>query len=158
MRLYGEDWEVGEIMLSIIFGDCEKAVYNTSLFFDNQYLDCWLEDDFAAEVIKGIDRGVILSPNAIDTKALGVIPTTKIAGGTKTVLLVKNMPDRIFNASTCGDNCAKYLLKIGRMQDVTINLYHIMDFGKRSFEIHIVNTDTIVHNMAELVENAINCL
>ena len=145
-------------MLSIYFGDMPDAVYNTSVFFDNQYLDNWLEDDFAAEVIKGIDKGTILSSQAVDTKALGVIPVTKIAGGTKTLLLVKNRPDKIFNASTCGNNCAKYLLKIGRMQDVTINLHHIMDFGKRKFEIKIINTDTIVHNMAELVENAIQCL
>lgn len=145
-------------MLKILFGDCEEAIYNTSVYFDNQYLDSWLEDPFAAEVIKGIDKGTILSPNAVDTKALGVIPTTKIAGGTKTVLLVKNLPDMIFNASTCGDNCAKYLLKIGKMQDVTINLHHIMDFGKRRFEITVVNTGTVVHNMEELIVQAIPLL
>ena len=33
-------------------------------------------------------------------------------------------PDRIFNASTCGDNCAKWILEIGRIKDVTINLRH----------------------------------
>ena len=36
------------------------------------------------------------------------------------------MPDRVFNASTCGDNCARWLLAIGRKQDVTINLRHIL--------------------------------
>ena len=142
-------------MLSIYFGDMPEAIYNTSLFFDNQYLDSWLEDDFAATVIKGIDHGTILSPQAIDTKALGVIPTTKIAGGTKTLLLVKNMPDKVFNASTCGDNCAKYLLMIGKKMDVTINLRHMMDFGKGKFEIRIVNNGIIVHDMKEMVENAL---
>ncbi|MCI7611962.1 MAG: DUF4869 domain-containing protein [Selenomonadaceae bacterium] len=39
----------------------------------------------------------------------------------------------------------------GRMQDVTINLRHIMDFGSAPFAIHIVNTDEIVHNMREMV-------
>ena len=121
-----------------------------------EYLDSWLEDEFAAEVIKGIDRGVILSPQAVDTKLLGVVPVTKIAGGTKTVLLVKNRPDLVFNASTCGNNCAKYLLKIGKMQDVTINLHHIMDFGKRKFEILVLNNNKLVHNMAELVEEAVD--
>ena len=145
-------------MLHIIFGDCEEAIYNTSSFFDNQYLDCWFDDEFAAEVIKGIDKGEILSSHAVNTKALGVIPATKIAGGTKTVLLVKNRPEMIFNASTCGDNCAKYLLKIGKMQDVTINLHHIMNFGKRKFEIHIINTDKIVHNMPELIQESLFCL
>lgn len=142
-------------MLNIIFGECKEAIYNTSVFFDNQYLDCWMADPFTAEVIKGIDKGTILSPGAVDTKALGVIPTTKIAGATKTLLLIKNRPEMIFNASTCGNNCAKYLLKIGKMQDVTVNMHHIMDFGKRSFDIRIINNDTIVHNMKELVENAL---
>jgi len=142
-------------MLRVYFGNMPDAIYNTSVFFDNQYLDSWLDDAFAAEVIKGIDKGVILSSRAIDTKALGVIPVTKIAGGTKTLLLVKNMPDRIFNASTCGDNCAKYLLKIGREQDVTINLHHMMDFGRGKFEILILNNNTIVHSMAEMVETAL---
>ena len=158
MELYYHDEKEGTDMLHIIFGDCEEAIYNTSAFFDNQYLDSWLNDDFAADVIKGVDKGKILSTLAVETKALGVIPVTKIAGGSKTVLLVKNCPQMIFNASTCGDNCAKYLLKIGKIQDVTINLYHIMDFGKNKFEIHIINTDKIVHNMPELIQEALVCL
>ena len=145
-------------MLSVYFGEMPEAVYNTSVFFDNQYLDSWLEDDFAKRVIKGIDKGEILSPSAIKTRALGIIPITKIAGGTKTLLLVKNRPDMVFNASTCGNNCARFLLEIGKSQDVTINLHHIMDFGKRPFTIHIINTDTDVHTMAEFVENAIESL
>ena len=59
---------------------------------------------------------------------------------------MKNRPDLVFNASTCGNNCAKYLLKIGKMQDVTINLHHIMDFGKRKFEILVLNNNKVVHN------------
>ena len=83
---------------------------------------------------------------------------TKIAGGTKTLLLIKNLPEKIFNASTCGDNCAKYLLKIGKQADVTVNLHHIMDFGKGNFEIYIENTGSTVHNMPEFVAEAIKCL
>ena len=158
-KLLGEQTEKEVFdMLSIIFGDCPEAIYNTSMYFDNQYLDSWLEDSFAAEVIAGIEKGKILSPQAIDTKALGVIPTTKISGGAKTLLLVKNRPDQIFNASTCGDNCARFLLKIGKMQDVTINLHHFMTFPGKKFEIRIVNTGVVVHNMLEMIENAVNLL
>lgn len=142
-------------MLKVIFGDCEEAIYNTSIYFDNQYLDSWIETEFARKVIKGVDRGEILSSHAIDTKALGIIPVTKISGGTKTVLLIENQPDHIFNASTCGDNCARYILDIGRRKEVTINLRHIMDFGKRKLSIYIVNEGIEVHSMAELVEVAV---
>ena len=62
--------------------------------------------------------------------------------------------DKIFNASTCGDNCAKWLLKIAESEDRTINLLHLMDFGPESFSIHILNTDQIVHSMEELVSIA----
>ena len=62
--------------------------------------------------------------------------------------------DKIFNASTCGDNCAKWLLKIAETEDRTINLHHLMDFGDEKFTIHIANTDQIVHSMEELVSIA----
>ena len=34
-------------------------------------------------------------------------------------------------ASTCGDNCAKWLLKIAEQEERTVNLCHLMDFGKK---------------------------
>ena len=41
--------------------------------------------------------------------------------------------------------------KIAQEKDLTINLRHIMDFGEKSFEARILNTDTIVHNMSEFI-------
>ena len=64
------------------------------------------------------------------------------------------MPDKIFNASACGDNCAKWLLKIGETKDITINLRHLMKFEENSFNIKIVNTNTVAHNPDELFEIA----
>ena len=43
------------------------------------------------------------------------------------------LPERIYNASNCGDNCARWILAIAKKQDITINLYHLMDFGGRHF-------------------------
>ena len=61
-------------------------------------------------------------------------------------------PDRIFNASTCGDNCAKWILEIGRIKDVTINLRHMMSFGKDTkFEIKVQNGGETAHSMKELI-------
>ena len=58
----------------------------------------------------------------------------------------------IFNASTCGDNCAKWILEIGKQKDLTINLRHMMSFGKDTeFEIRIENGGEIVHSMRELI-------
>lgn len=70
-------------MLTIHYGDMDGVVYNTSVFFNNTYSPKWFEDPFAQKVIKVIDRGVMLGPNAIETKILGVIPPEKLSSGTK---------------------------------------------------------------------------
>ena len=60
---------------------------------------------------------------------------------------------KIFNASACGDNCAKWILRIACKKNLTINLHHIMDFGK-DFKAKILNTGEIVHSMAEFISVA----
>lgn len=148
-------------MLCIIFGEMpedmeKKYVYNTSMYFDNTYLDNWLTDELSVKMIKSVDKAVVLSSNAVDSKALGIIPVTKISGGLKTLLLIRHDNTKIFNASTCGDNCAKWILKIAQKadRDIIINLRHIMNFGDKPFEIKILNNGKTVHNMKEYVLNA----
>lgn len=128
-------------------------VYNTKIYFDNTYLDSWLEDAYSKRIIKSIDRATFLSPNAVNSKMLGVIPVTQISGGLKTLLLLQHDHSKIFNVSTCGDNCAKWVLDIAKYckGGLTINLRHLMDFGDKPFEIRIMNNDTVVHNIQEYV-------
>lgn len=148
-------------MLNIYFGempekDFPNYIYNTSVYFDNTYLDSWIIDEFSQRMIKDIDKAVVLGPNAIESKALGVIPVKQLSGGVKTLLLLQHDPSKIFNASTCGDNCAKWILKIAKTakRDVTINLRHLMDFGEKPFEFKLMNNDTIIHNAQEYVSSA----
>ena len=138
-------------MLHIVFGRLPEAVFNTAVYFKNSYEDSWITDDFAKRAILDVDKSVVLGNGVIGSPVLGKIAPNSLSGGVKTLILIKNEPERIFNASTCGDNCAKWLLEIGRLQDITINLRHIMDFGSEPFAIHIVNTDAVVHNMREMV-------
>lgn len=137
-------------MLSIIFGKISDVVYNTSLYFKNQYCEEWLEDKFVQNMILDIDSSRVLSSHAIESPIMGIIPPTSLSGGVKTLILIDKIPSKLFNASNCGDNCSSWLLKIGAEKDVTINLRHIMNFGCGEFEIHIANTDEIVHDMTQL--------
>ena len=141
-------------MLQIYFGSMPEAIYNTEVYFKNTYEDEWLTDDFAREVIKKVDRSEVLDIHAVKSPVLGIIPPTQLSGGTKTLLLIKNRPDMVFNASNCGDNCAKFILKLAKEQDVTINLRHIMDFGKAKFTAKVLNDGAVVHNMDELLVEA----
>lgn len=70
------------------------------------------------------------------------------------MLMAFDQSGKVFNASVCGDNCAKWILSIGKTKDLTINLRHIMDFGREAFEIEILNTGDVVHNMSQFVNIA----
>ena len=141
-------------MLKIIFGNCEDAIYNTSVYFKNTYQDEWITDELSVEMIKDVDKSVVIGPRLIESPVLGAISPKELSGGVKTLILINKDRNKIFNASTCGDNCAKWLLKIGETDDVIINLRHLMDFGNDEFEIEIMNTHQIVRNMKELINIA----
>lgn len=143
-------------MLNIYFGPMEEAVYNTAAYFQYDYEDGWITNPEVREMIRDVDQSVVLDSGVIDSPVLGKIPPVQLSSGVKTLILVKFEKDKIFNASTCGDNCAKWLLKIADQEDRTINLRHLMDFGKDRFTIRILNTNEIVHSMKELVSIAGN--
>ena len=132
-----------------------EAVYNTAVFFKNDYEDEWITDPMVVEMIREVDHSEVLDSGVIDSPVLGKIPPVSLSGGVKTLILVRFEPGRVFNASTCGDNCAKWLLKLAEHEDRTINLRHIMNFGDGPFEIKILNNDTVVHNRREYVDVAI---
>ncbi len=141
-------------MLNIYYGEMPQAIYNTPIYFNNVYLDQWLDDELNQRMIRSVDKGEVLGHNAVETKALGIIPPTKLSGGVKTLMLIHHMPDKVFNASNCGDNCARWILEIARRQDITINLRHIMDFGNRKLKVRVLNNGALVDNMGDLAEIA----
>ena len=86
-----------------------EAIYNTAVYFKNVYEDEWITDPLSREMIADVDKSVVLGSGIIDSPVLGKIPPLSLSGGVKTLMLIDHMPEQIFNASTCGDNCAKWL-------------------------------------------------
>ena len=145
-------------MLKVYFGEMEDAIYNTEVYFRNTYEDYWITSQIAKDIIKDIDKSEVVNAECIKSPVLGQITPMKLSGGTKTLLLILNEREEVFNASTCGDNCAKWILELAKNRDVVVNLRHIMDFGTCSFEIEILNNNQIVHSMKELLPIAVEFL
>mgnify|MGYP004535465157 FL=1 len=142
-------------MLNIYLGNMEEAIYYPPVYFDNRYEDEWLTEKLAVAMIRDVDHSEVISPHLIESPVLGPISPKQISGGVKTLLLVAfDSGDKVFNASACGDNCAKWILKISQTKDLTINLRHIMNFGEQSFEAKILNSEEMVHDMSEFVDIA----
>ena len=114
-------------MLKIYLGEMEGAIYHPPTYFDNRYEDEWITKPLSVEMIKDIDKSVVVGPHLIQSP---------------------------FNASVCGDNCAKWILKISREKDLTINLRHIMEFPEEEFQAEILNNGVIVRDMNTFVDIA----
>ncbi len=57
---------------------------------------------------------------------------------------------KIFNASSCGDNCAKWIVEIGKRKDLTINLHHVLDFSSADeFDALMLNTGRMIRGYRE---------
>ena len=142
-------------MLSIIFGDADNTIYHPPTYFDNTYEDNWITDKLSVEMIKDVDKSEVVGPHLIQSPVLGPISTKELSGGVKTLILMAfDETGKIFNASACGNNCAKWILKIAESKDLTINLRHVMDFGDGDFHVRILNNGAVVNNMKEYVEIA----
>lgn len=142
-------------MLHIFFGEMPEAIYNTEVYFQNQYQDRWLTKPLSKEIILDIDKSQVISANLIESPVLGPISPKELSGGAKTLLLLANdKSGKIFNTSTCGDNCAKWILQLAEKTKLVINLRHLIDFGAGEFKIKVMNTGKTVKNMAELVAEA----
>ena len=146
-------------MLNIYLGDMKEAVYHHPTYFDNMYEDEWITNPLSVEMIFDVDKSKVVGAHLIESPVLGPISPKALSGGVKTLMLMAfDENDRVFNASVCGDNCAKLILQIAENKDLTINLRHIMDFGEGKFEAKVLNTNQIVHNMQEfLAIAAMNC-
>ena len=142
----------GRKMLNIIYGEIqeEKYIFDPDTYFDNTYEDEWITDPLTVEMIRDVDKSEVIGPHLIESPYLGPIPIERLSGGVKTLILINQDSDHIFNASACGNNCAKWLIEIGNKKDVTVRLGYFMDFGEGTFSIRVVNTGFIAHNSKEL--------
>ena len=138
-------------MLNIFYGDMKEAVYNTASYFKYDYEEGWIVDPMVKEMIQDVDHCTVVSSHVIDSPILGAITPRELSGGVKVLILMLKDDSFIYNMSNCGDNCAKWILKIAEKKDLTVYLQHIMRF-EGEFKIQIMNTGKIVCNSAEYVE------
>ena len=143
-------------MLSIYFGEKENVMHGPSWFKFN-YNPEWFKDELVQQMIEDIDKSKVISDQLIQSEVLGPIPPERLSGGVQTLISAYGRPDLVFNATSCGENCAKWLLKIGEVKDITVNLRYFMPFNDMEpFKIKILNNDTIVTNMDEYTDVALD--
>lgn len=141
-------------MLKIHFGEAENVEYGPSWFKYN-YKPEWLKDSFVQEMIKDVDKSTYIDGLVIDSPVLGPIPPERLSGGVKTLIMIYEKPELVFDATSCGQNCAKWLLKIGQKKDITVNLEYMMLFDEQApFEVFITNENRAVTDPEDFILTA----
>lgn len=86
-------------MLKIYYGDldADNYIFNPDVFFNNSYEDEWITDQLSVQMIKDVDKSEVIGPKVIDSPFLGSIPVERLSGGVKTLILMNNDSENIFN-------------------------------------------------------------
>lgn len=137
-------------MLKIWYYGGVSYMKDAPSYFDNVYEDEWIEDSFVREMIQDVDSSTVLSAHIIESPILGPITPKELSGGVKVLILMLKDDSFVYNLSNCGDNCAKWVLKIAEQKDLTVYLQHMIRF-EGEFEIQIMNTGKTVRNRREYV-------
>ena len=151
----------GDNMLNIFFCDMtdnDKYLENPEVYFDNTYEDRWFDDEEVKEMVKDIDNSNVVSSHLIESPVFGGMPVRDLSGGVKTLILMKFDNEHIVNASYCGDNCAKWILRIAKEKDLTIRLGYLMDFGDGLINVKVANSGKKFDNCKDLFLEAIDYL
>lgn len=144
-------------MLNIIFNRGSKDIENVNYvfspdtYFKYNYEDEWFEDDFVKMMVQDVDGSTVISAHSIDSPVLGIIAPERLSGGVKALIIMYKEPDLIVNASACGDNCAKWILEIGKKQDIMVRLGYEMEF-EEPFDICIKNSGKVIHNYEDFLK------
>ena len=130
---------------------------------DISTIDSWVTDDLTREMIADVDNSQVVDANLIQSPVLGPISPLSLSGGVKTLILLAHDHGHVFNISTCGDNCAKWILKIAdrratQNKKLLVSLHHLMDFGDDPFRIRVLDPSGkslgIAKNMVEFLDLA----
>ena len=138
-------------MLKIWYYAGAEYMKDAPSYFDNVYEDEWIEDAFVKEMIQDVDHSTVVSAHVIESPILGAITPRELSGGVKVLILMLKDDSFVYNLTNCGNNCAKWVLKIAEKKDLTVYLQYMIRF-EGEFEIQIMNTGKIVRNRAEYVK------
>ncbi len=119
-------------------------------WFRFNYEEEWFEDPLVAEIMADVDKSYYKGNQLIINDEMGPIPPERLSEGVQTLICIYKMPDLMYNATKCGENCAKWLVEIGRREDVTVNLRYYLPFDDcDDIEIEIFNAHKKVYSAEE---------
>lgn len=135
-----------------------KVIKRVNTYFNIMKEKSWFNDKFNQEMIKDIDNGtVVLKDFALENSIIGGMSPDKLSGGVKTVILMKEFPNEVFDITNCGENCFKWIFKVCENEDRIAVLKYFPEISfLNPFKVEILNPGEIATNTDELSEKTMD--
>lgn len=150
---------MGTQMVTKYLTDGRKFEPYVNDYFNFELEESWLEDKLAKDIIRDIDKAVVIAGTAIRSLVSGqTYSATNLSGGTKLLLSVYNRPDKVLRM-TMGDNCTDYLERIASIhhkngKDILLVSDYLHHFNfKYTDAIEYINWNVICHNREDVLNN-----
>ena len=91
-------------MLYIRFGTTNNTIIGIDRHFNAVFEREWFNNELVREMIKDIDKSVVISGSAIKSPILGPISPRELSGGVKTLICMLMEPGLEFYGTSCGNN------------------------------------------------------
>lgn len=146
-------------MLKVFFGDRDSSIQDSiiDVYFDNNYDSEWFEDDIVKRMVYDIDKTEVKSKNCLESPVLGQIPPMYLSGGVKALILMYKT-DLVVDATSCGENCVDWIIRLGDMRDVDVDLNYYMPLKPNENGILIVNSGNVVNTVYDFNKEALKYL
>lgn len=140
-------------MLKVLFGDSiEGSIIYPDRSFTSLYEPSWLDSDFARSMVEGVDKSKVNSPYSIISPVFGNMSPFMLSGSVKALLILLNT-DYVVDGDTMGDNCAPWLLEIGKIKDCEITLSYFMPIKPtKTNKVLILNDNSIVSTERDFID------
>lgn len=135
-------------MLFIYTKQPDNPIEAIDSWFRRNKQNAWFNDPFVKEIILGIDKSVAVEDDYIKSPVFGTIGADRLSTGCKAVITMYVQSDRPVWATSCGNNCAKYIVEVSKKKDVSIWLAHHMNFGI-DFEAVFAESEVRTHTNHE---------
>jgi hypothetical protein len=129
--------------------------------FQLVYEEDWFDDDLVKKMVFDIDKTVVNNFQSSIDYLDQPMNTLDISGGVKCLIMMYKIPNLLINGNHMGDNCAKWIIHLSKMQDCYMALHYGMAFNKdmnskEEFICTIMNNGHIVKTFSEFYDEYYN--
>ena len=144
-------------VLMVRVGTSDATIDYADKYFNAVFEREWFQDPLVREMVRVVDQSEVLDGGVIESPFLGRISPRELSNGVKTLILMRFKPEQEYYATSCGDNCGPWMLRVGERQDVHIALTRVMRFRqpeeatKPGLNLLCVNNGQVCDTMRDFV-------